>query len=389
MLRFAEAYAVDDMEYTGTVWNKGITEYINTFDVDNDDGDRKTVEERALIGDPSIKLGGYGTGSLDEEEETTLPEYGVASVDAPTWSKGDSWTYRIDNIDMNLNPDPEVGRAIEFALSMGDIVMEVTDVTSTSYVSSITSDDIDVTIGGMFDFHVAGQEDIEIPTVTLENVALNGELIVDKENLGITDIKIGVTVELIENLDNLKSIIGLELPGFLDIILPYMSIPAVLEVDIVFDEPFEMLEFPLENDNYWYIHENAVTITIDGSVESVWLRILDIVNNFIPLIPAELAQFLPNVDVSEVLNYYEIPTEYEFEYPDINIKDTFKTKIFEVWGTENVNTAAGTFNAVHVSLMEENIVLHYSEDVGNVVKLTGFVNDYIPLVEDISLELVK
>jgi hypothetical protein len=150
-----------------------------------------------------------------------------------------------------------------------------------------------------------------------------------------------------------------------------------------------MLEFPLENDNYGYIHENAVTITIDGSVESVWLRILDIVNNFIPLIPAELAQFLPNVDVSEVLNYYEIPTEYEFEYPDINIKDTFKTKIFEVWGTENVNTAAGTFNAVHVSLMEENIVLHYSEDVGNVVKLTGFVNDYIPLVEDISLELVE
>jgi hypothetical protein len=388
MLRFAEAYAVDDMMYTGTVWNKGITEYINTFDVWGDDGDRKTAEERALIGDPSILLGGYGSGTLDEEPETEQPVYGLAAADVPTWSKGDTWTYRIDNIDMNVNPDPEIGRAIEFSLGMGDITMEVIDVTSTSYISTITSDDIDVTIGGMFDWHVSGMDDIEIPTVTLENIALNGELIVDKDNLGITDIKIGITVELIENLDNLQSIIGIQLPAFLDIIIPYMSIPAVIEVDIEFDEPFELLEFPLENDNYWYIHENAVTITIDGSVESVWLRILDIVNKFIPIIPAEFAQFLPDVDISEIMEYYGIPTEYELAFPDINIKDTFKTKIFEVWGTENVNVPAGNFNAVHVSVMEENIILHYSDTVKNVVKLTGYLNDYIPLVDDINLELI-
>ena len=388
MLRFAEAYAVDDMEYTGTVWNKGVTEYINTFDCFYDDGDRKTAEERALIGDPSIKLGGYHTGALDETQETMQPEYGIVAADVPTWSNGDTWTYRLDNIDLNLNPDPETGRAIELSLSMGDIVMEVTDVTSTSYISSITSDDIDVTIGGMFDFHVSDVDDIEIPTITLENVALDGQLIVDKDDLGITDIKIGIIVDVIENLENLNNVLGLQLPSFLNIIIPYMSIPAVIDVDIAFDEPFNILEFPLENENYWNIHGNTVSIKIDGSVESIWLRILDIVNNFIPIIPSELAQFLPNVDISEIMNYYGIPNEYEFEYPEIDIKDSFKTKIFDVWGTENVHTQAGNSNAVHVSVMEENAILYYSEDVGNVVKFTGFLGNYIPFLDDINIELV-
>ena len=74
--------------------------------------------------------------------------------------------------------------------------------------------------------------------------------------------------------------------------------------------------------------------------------------------------------------------------PGIDLKDSFKTKIFDVWGTESVNVPAGTYNAVHVSVMEENIILHYSEDVQNVVKLTGYLSDYIPFIDDVNLELI-
>jgi hypothetical protein len=389
MLRFAEAYAVDGMEHTGTVWNVGISEYINTFEVNKDYGDRKTVEERALIGDPSIKLGGYGSAALSEEPVTEQPVYGVAAASAPTWSKGDSWTYRLDNVALHVAPDfEEIGRSIDLELSMGDIVMEVTDVTSNAYVTSVTSDSIDVTFGLEMDFHEPAQDEISIPTITLENVALDGELIVDKDNLGIMDINIDITVEVIENLENLQALIPIQLPGFIDFLLPYMSIPAVIELDIEFDEPYDLLDFPLENEKYWHLHANTVTVTIGGSVESVWLRILDIVNRFIPIIPAEFAQFLPNIDISEILEYYGIPTEYVMELPDVNIKDTFKTKILHVWGTESVRVPAGTFNAVHVSVMEDNGVLHWSEDVGNVVKLQGYLSDYIPFVDDLNLELI-
>jgi len=399
MLKFAEAYTIDGLEHTGTVWTKGITEYINYypvapsnvqygFDVQGDTTGRKTIEERTLIGDPSIKLGGYGAGALDQTEETEQPVYGVAAAGVPSWSKGDSWTYRIDNIDMNLNPDPEVGRAVEFALSMGDITMEVTDVTSTSYVSSITSDDIDVTIGGMFDFHVTGQEDIEIPTVTLENVVLDGQLIVDKDNLGITDIKLGIVIDVIKNFDNINQIIGLNLPPFITSLFSIMSIPAELTIDLTFDEPVTLLDFPLENGNNWYIEDNQISISIDGTVQSIWLRILNLINKIVPIIPPELAQFLPVVDISEILEYYEIEPSYEIDLPNLNLKESFKTKLFEVLGTESVQVQAGSYNAVHVSILEENLIMYYAEDEKNVVKLTGYLSDYIPIIEDVNLELI-
>ena len=240
----------------------------------------------------------------------------------------------------------------------------------------------------MFDFHVAGQDDIEIPTVTLENVALDGELIVDKDDLGITNIKIGVIIDVIKNFDNINQIIGLNLPPFVSSLFSIMSIPANLEVDIAFDEPVNLLDFPLENENNWYIKENQISIAIGGTVQSIWLRILNLVNTIMPIIPPEIAQFLPVIDISEVLEYYEIDSNYEIDLPDLDLKDSFKTRLFEVLGTENVNTQAGNFNAVHVSILEENLILHYSEEEENVVKLTGYLSDYIPIINDVNLELI-
>jgi hypothetical protein len=399
MLRFAEAYAIDGMEYTGTVWNKGITEYINYypvapsnvqygFDIQGDTTGRKTIEERALIGDPSIKLGGYGTTKLNEKPKTEQPVYSVAAINVPTWSKGDSWIYRLDTIDFNLNPDPEIGRSIEMKLTMGDITMEVTDVTINTYISSIISDNIDLTIGGIFDFHVSNQPNIDIPTVTFKNVKLEGQLIVDKENLGIIELNIDITIDLIENLESITDIIDLEIPSVINTLIPIMSIPAVIEINIQCDQPLGLLEFPLENEKNWYIHENKLTVTIDGTIRSIWLRILNFINKFIPILPPELAQFLPIIDISEVLNYFNYESVYEINIPDLDLKDSFKTKLFEIWGIEIIKVPAGNYNAVHVSILEENIIMYYAEDVKNIVKLTGFLSDYIPIIEDINLELI-
>jgi len=58
-LRFFEAYAQDNITMLGHTWGTAITDYIHTFDCYRDKGDRKTVEEWVLLGDPSLMIGGY------------------------------------------------------------------------------------------------------------------------------------------------------------------------------------------------------------------------------------------------------------------------------------------------------------------------------------------
>lgn len=390
MLRFAEAWGVDGENYTGSVLTTGINGYINNFDVLINDNDRKTIEERVLLGDPSLKLGGYG-GSLSESEEAkeAKENYGQVSVSTPTWSVGDSWTYALDNIDINLSLTEE--RGITLKLLSGDIILTVTDVTSDTYVTSLTIDNTNVTIGGMFDFHIEDMEDIEIPTVSLDNVEINGELILDKEGLGIKEVELGLIIDLVENLDNIEDILGMEFPKFIDILKPYISIPANIDINIEFDNAFEILQFPLENENIWGFPANTITVTIDGSIESIWLRILNFVNKFVPIIPEEFAQYLPDIDISEILNDYGIDTEYQIDMPEVPANllpyhsDT--TPLFEVMGSENINVEAGQFNAVKISIIDDNGGMYYSESEGNIIKIIGYISDYIPIIDDINLEL--
>jgi hypothetical protein len=390
MLRFAEGWGVAGEDYMGAVWTYGINGYIENFDVQGDTGDRKTIEERALIGDPSILLGGYDLSfSEDDESETEQTTYGPVSISTPTWSVGDSWTYTLDNIDMNLTIVE--GRSITLKLSSGDITLEVIDVTSDSYVTALTASDIDVTFGGMFDFHLANVENVNIPTMSFDNIQIDGQLTLDKETLGIMDVDLGLLVDLVENLDNIEEILQMQFPSFIDILKPYMSIPANIELNIAFDDAFELLQFPLENENIWGFPSNTVTVSIDGSVESVWLRLLSFVNKFIPIIPADFAQYLPNVDISEVLNDFGIDSTYTIDTPEVPAElmayhaDT--TPLFNVVGSETIETQAGSFNAAKISIIVDNGKMYYSENEGNIVKIVGHISDYIPIIEDINLEL--
>lgn len=389
MIRYGQAIG-DGAVYTGEVYNIGISAYCDAFDVYTEP-DRVRVEEQVLLGDPSVKLGGYGSSLGSDDSEKTEVTYGDVSISVPTWSVGDSWTYALDNIDVDLSTTPD--RGITLKLSSGDIILEVIDATSDSYITSLTADGIDVSIGGFFDFHVEDTDDIEIPTVTLNNVLIDGQMTIDKDSLGIKAIDLGLSLELIENLDNLKDLIGLELPSFLDFLIPYMSIPANIDVNMQFDNPIEILQFPLENDKIWGIPANAVTVNIDGSVESIWLRILNFLNKFVDIVPPEFAKYLPDIDVSEILNDYGIDTEYEIDIPEIPAtilayhKDT--TDLFGVMGSESINIKAGTFNAAKISMLKDNAKFYYAESEGTIIKFFGHAHDYIPIIDNVNLELIS
>ena len=57
--RFFHAYAIQNKENLGEVHSQAITDYINFLDIKDYYSDIKTIEEWMLIGDPSLKIGGY------------------------------------------------------------------------------------------------------------------------------------------------------------------------------------------------------------------------------------------------------------------------------------------------------------------------------------------
>jgi hypothetical protein len=384
MIRFFQAYAEQDKEYIGTVWSTGVTDYVNEFDMDNDMGDRKTAEERILLGDPSVKLGGLGGFASEEPEENNAEpvESTVASI--PTWQTGDSWTYRLDNVDIAISELEE--RSVDIKLSAGDIKVEIVDSTADEYIADISSTDIDISLEMDFDLMVEDMEPIAIPPVSFKNIDLNGQMFFDKDTLGITKVEVTLGLELMENLEGLP--LPFELPAILQQ-LTFITIPAEIDLTIELDTPLELfMQFPLEDGDHWGFEENVFTVSIDGRVESIWLRILSFINKFIPIIPEQFAQFLPVVDISEILDNFGIPSEFEIDFP-INLDHYKSTNFFQVNGNENVNTKGGTFNCKKISILDDNANFYYCENAKNVVKLSAQLSDYIPILEDINLELVE
>jgi hypothetical protein len=386
MLRFAEAWGVDGEDYMGSVWTTGVNAFIDTFPINKDTGDRKTVEERVLLGDPSLRLGGYGSSLSEMDESESEENYGPVSISTPTWSVGDSWTYELDNIDIDLTAIE--GRALTLQLSTGDITLEVTDVSSSSYVLSMVSDNIDVAFGGLFDFRVPTAENINIPKVSFDNIKINGNIMLDKQTLGIKDIDLGLNLDLMDNLDNF----GIEFPSFAEFLRPFMEIPLNIDVNVEFKNAIELIQFPLENDNIWGVPANTITVTIDGSSQSFWLRLLNFVNKFIEIVPPEFAKYLPNIDVSDILNDLGIESTYQIDMDEIPANllpyhdDT--TPLFEVMGSEQISVNGDQYNAARISIADDNGKMYYSESEDNIIKIVGHLSDYIPIIDDLNLELI-
>ena len=56
---FFQVYGEQGKEILGETWGQTVTDYVNTFPCNKDQIDRKTVEEWVLLGDPTLKIGGY------------------------------------------------------------------------------------------------------------------------------------------------------------------------------------------------------------------------------------------------------------------------------------------------------------------------------------------
>jgi len=56
---YFKSIGVNNVEYAGTAWQDAITMYLSVYPGMKDQTDAKSVEQWVLLGDPSLKIGGY------------------------------------------------------------------------------------------------------------------------------------------------------------------------------------------------------------------------------------------------------------------------------------------------------------------------------------------
>jgi hypothetical protein len=198
-----------------------------------------------------------------------------------------------------------------------------------------------------------------------------------------------MTLNLEFNTDQLLDSLGVGnilklIAGFL---LPD-AIPIDANLILEFDNPYPLVEFPLDVDSYWGIQGGI--ISIDGTIESRYFRTLAFINNIfkifgINLIPPELAEYLPVIDISDILAELEIPAEIEIP----EMEEFFRKAPFEVELLQQISVGAGSFNAYNIEFLQGTGELFYSPEAENFVKIEGNLHDFIPIAEDIKLELIS
>ncbi len=371
----------------GQVHAQALTNYINeeapAIDGVNKDGiDRKTIEEWVLLGDPSLKIGGYAQNTFgdsddeDDEDDENEPTPS-ASENAPIWEIGDEWIYRLNNIDFVFSEIE--GRDVNIQFSAGDISLSVVDETSETYICEISTDDIDVSLDIFFDWFIEGKDPIDLELV-FSDAILTGEIIFEKDTLGIKTVDVKLTIVF----DSTE--LPIELPDFITNLVK--TIPVDINLNLEFDESLPIIDFPIETGKQWGIP--ATMVTINGNVDSIWLKIANIVNRILKLvgmdfIPESLAKYLPSIDIAEILEDFGMSNEIEIP----EVEEVLRKSPFEAAQQTSVTVGAGSFSAYNVLFVQGLGEGYYSPEAKNLVKITGYINDFIPIVENIDMELVS
>ncbi|MBN2603015.1 MAG: hypothetical protein JXA91_02650 [Candidatus Thermoplasmatota archaeon] len=383
---FSEVYSRQKTDILGEIHSETIVDYINIVfnklpdQAGHEDVDRKTIEEFTLIGDPTLKMGGY-SGDLISEQETVCvnSEENIIEntliADVPSWEVGQSWKYNLNTVDFHLS---EVeGRDIDIHLHSGLLNLKITDETSNSYIASFDTDDLDASADVKFDFY-NGADPFSL-ALAFENAKLNGKIKFDKQSLGIEEINANIAL----TLDT--SSLQIQLPPIIVKLIP--KIPIDIAIQAEFSQPFKLIDFPISGESHWGVP--AFTVTIDGTAESIYLRILYILNRLagiigLDFIPPELQQFLPVIVISDVLDF--LGFENTIEIPEL--VETLRKPTFECSGMKSINVPAGTFNSYEISLGGGLGDMYYSPEKENIVKVVGYLGEFIPVTDNLDLELV-
>jgi hypothetical protein len=380
-------YVQHDMnEIYGDLYAQVLTDCINQVgdyqeNINRDVVDRKHVQEWVYLGDPSLKIGGYGLAAFNHENpEDTEPSnnLNLDEADVPVWNVGNSFTYKLENVDFVFS---EVeGRDLDIHLSSGQIKFTVDEVTEDSYIASVETEDVDIKIDVYFDFLMEEEEPIDIE-FELEDISITGDVIFEKATLGVKTLNLKLYLELDPNA------LPIELPP---IVLRFIkTIPLDITLNIDFDPAFKIIEFPVFVGKPYPLYET--NISISGTVESKYLRLLKIVDNILSLfgldiIPPSLSKYLPVINIAEFMTDMGMPSTFNIPY----LEKFYRLDPFKVYTQKQIAVPAGSYNNCYqVDILGGIAEMYYSADAKTLVKVTGYIGDFIPYLENINLELIS
>ena len=256
--------------------------------------------------------------------------------DVPTWQKKEKWTYSVGDIDIG---DSSKGL---FHFEIGDLPFTVVDDAGSSYELEFISD-----LNGNFEMVNATQEfDVrgEFKRSTIE-----GNIFFRKSDLGIEEINVILSGKLLIKIN--------KLPG-LPFSLPKLPFRFKIDINIDFDRPFPIIDFPIDINKIWGI--DATNITINGEITSPWLNIINSLNKVLNFLPDDLADLLPVISIKKLLdtmgngNIIFIP-----ETPEV----------FFCSDMEMRTVPAGNYEAYNISF--GGIMSYfYSPEMGHIIELS-------------------
>ena len=293
--------------------------------------------------------------------------------DVPEWEKGTVWTYSIEDIVIEISDDLYPGLTLNAHGSISDLPIRVEDVTSDTYELS-------------FNAKIQGEVSVEasVPDITFKGVVKSGWLlkptisglaIVRKSDLALEKLTLQFSGSFLAKFSK-------------PIVLPALRIPVTISLSTEFSTPCSVIDFPLSVENFWGIPETV--ITVDGKIQSIWLRPLNIIHKIarlLNLIPEEfmdisniINDLLPVIDIGDTLeilkgsNSIEIPETPTFFYCE---------------SYETINVPAGSYDAYKIIFPMDMGYYCYAPEAKNIVKIEGNVQQLIPYIENISMELLS
>lgn len=297
-------------------------------------------------------------------------ERGALSIDddVPVWEVGDMWTYKIGNIDIDFGAN---NQTIRLNLQIDELHLEVIRVLDDSYLLAFQA-----SINGNLAINSNLSNGPINITITLSSAPISGNIAIRKSDLGIKNISLYFDGRFIVKI--------IEQPFFhLPFKLPAIPIRVKVVFNSTFEPPFAILRFPLNTSMIWNLP--ATNISVDGTIQSIWLNILNFINKVaealgVKLLPLEIATLLPIVDIGDAFAALNIPSV--FRVPQI-------PSVFACNNTETVTVKAGTYTAYNISVAGGVGTCYYAPQAGNVIKMSGDFKRILPYLRNIDMELVE
>ena len=306
-------------------------------------------------------------------------------VEPPVWELGYKWCYKINKFIIDFK-DTDLGLYAD--IKFDNLCLEVTSVTEDYYELTFDS----LCNGTFWIFFDLGDGIINIST-KLQNINFDGTIIFNKINMGIEELHPTISgnfdVEIIDQ--------------------PYIDFPfklhkneeVTIDLDLVFEDAHRpIVKFPFNLSDCWGIP--AGNLTLDGTISSQILGTIYDFNEIInPILDwlnktfngekiSRLFEFsnilkdlLPEIPICYILTNYLDRENCIFNIPEVSEDPPIICCI----GNDLITVPAGTFDCYNITIAGM-ANLYYNTTVGAMVKFIGNLQDIVPSISNIEIELI-